>query len=72
MPYPNLRIYIDPGLLAEVKRQAAAEGKSVGVYVGEVLALAVGTFDASAIANLMVMAPTLLAALDEEEEGGGI
>jgi hypothetical protein len=34
MPYPNLSVYIDPFVLAEVKRQAAAEGKSVGVSRG--------------------------------------
>jgi hypothetical protein len=69
MPYPNLRIYIDPGLLAEVKAQAAAEGKSVGVYVEELCALDVGAVDAAAIANLMAMAPGLPANLDDGEGG---
>jgi hypothetical protein len=69
MPYPNLRVYIDPFVLAEVKRQAAAEGKSVGVYVEAVLAVSVGAADDVALANLMIMAPRLLANLDDGEGG---
>jgi hypothetical protein len=70
MAYPNLRVCIDPFVLTEVRRAAAAEGTSVGQYVEAVLAVSVGTVDAAAVRNLMIMAPALLATLDEGEEGG--
>jgi hypothetical protein len=69
MPYPNLRVYIDPTLLTEARRQAKAEGKELGVYVGELIALDVGAVDAAAIANLMAMGPGVLADLDDGEGG---
>jgi hypothetical protein len=69
MPYPNLRVCIDPALLVEARRQAAAEGKDLGVYVGELIALDVSAPDAVALANLMAMAPLLLADLDDGAGG---
>jgi hypothetical protein len=69
MAYPNLRVCIDPFVLAEARRQAAAEGKDLGVYVGELIALDVSAPDAVAIANLMAMGPGVLADLDDGNGG---